>query len=134
MSFLNGLDLLAVKLGACKNVYITADDKLQGTDTDWRGIKGCLLATSDKGIDKPAMIVGAGGASRAALAIELECPVISENSCNIVHVRDVEQARSLASPYYIVGTVPDSAPATGPERTAVKILDHYLASAEERDR
>jgi len=161
MSFLHGLDPLAVKLGACNNVYITADGKLQGTNTDWRGIKGCLLAASDKGIGKPAMIVGAGGASRAAvytLAIELECPVIyvvnrddqevqdliadttamlstpdsAEKSCNIVHIRHVEQARSLASPYYIVGTVPDSAPVTEAEKMAVKILDHYLASAEER--
>ena len=91
MSFLNGLDLLAVKLGACKNVYITADDKSQGTDTDWRGIKGCLLATSDKGIGKPAMIVRAGGASRAALAIELECPVIC-----VVNRDDQEVRNSIA--------------------------------------
>ncbi|KEQ78842.1 shikimate [Aureobasidium pullulans EXF-150] len=161
MSFLHGLDPLAVKLGACNNVYITADGKLQGTNTDWRGIKGCLLAASDKGIGKPAMIVGAGGASRAAvytLAIELECPVIyvvnrddqevqdliadttamlstpdsAEKSCNIVHIRHVEQARSLASPYYIVGTVPDSAPVTEAEKMAVKILDYCLASVEER--
>jgi len=161
MSHLDGLDPLAVKLGACNNVYITSDGKLQGTNTDWRGIKGCLLAGGDKGLNKPAMIVGAGGASRAAvyaLAVELKCPVIyvvnrddqevqdlitdtrsllsvpgsTESLCKIVHIQSIDQARSLPVPQYIVGTVPDSAPTTGPEKMAIAIFNHYLASAEEQ--
>lgn len=161
MSHLDGLDPLAVKLGACNNVYIRPDGKLQGTNTDWRGIKGCLLAASDKGVSQPAMIVGAGGASRAAvyaLAVELKCPVIyvvnrdnqevkdlivdtrallstpgsPEPLCKIVHVRNLEQASSLPTPHYIVGTVPDSVPETESEKMAIKVLNHYLASAEER--
>ncbi|KAI4721899.1 shikimate [Aureobasidium sp. EXF-10727] len=161
MTHLDGLDPLAVKLGACNNVYITADGKLQGTNTDWRGIKGCLLAASDKGVGKPAMIVGAGGASRAAvyaLAVELQCPVVyvvnrddqevedliadtrallstpgsDQPLCKVVHLHTVEQASSLPAPHYIVGTVPDSIPNTDSEKMTIKIFDHYLASTKER--
>jgi quinate dehydrogenase len=160
MSHLDGLDPLAVKLGACNNVYITSDGKLQGTNTDWRGIKGCLLAASDKGVGQPSMIVGAGGASRAAvyaLAVELKSPVIyvvnrdvqevedliadtqallsspdsKEPLCKIIHIHDVEQAKTLADPHYIVGTVPDSVPNTASEKMAIRIFDYYLANAKE---
>ncbi|KAI4850907.1 shikimate [Aureobasidium sp. EXF-8845] len=160
MSHLDGLDPLAVKLGACNNVYVTSDGKLQGTNTDWRGIKGCLLAASDKGVGQPSMIVGAGGASRAAvyaLAVELKSPVIyvvnrddqevedlivdtqallsnpdlKEPLCKIIHIHDVEQAKTLADPHYIVGTVPDSVPNTASEKMAIKIFNHYLANAKE---
>lgn len=161
MSHLDGLDPLAVKLGACNNVYIRPDGKLQGTNTDWRGIKGCLLAASDQGVGKPAMIVGAGGASRAAvyaLAVELQCPVIyvvnrdiqevedlvsdtqamlsspdsGESVCKIIHIQSVEQAKDLPAPNYIVCCVPDSVPNTASEKTAIKIFDYYLANAKER--
>lgn len=161
MPLLHGLDPLAVKLGACNNVYITSDGKLQGTNTDWRGIKGCLLTASDKGVGQPAMIVGAGGASRAAvyaLAVELKCPVIyvvnrdvqevedliadtqallespgsGEPLCKIIHIQSLDQAKTLPSPHYIVGTVPDTVPHTPSEKMAIKIFDHYLARTEER--
>lgn len=161
MAHLDGLDPMAVKLGACNNVYIRSDGKLQGTNTDWRGIKGCLLAASEEGLGKAAMIVGAGGASRAAvyaLAVELKCPVIyvvnrddqevqdliadtrallaksgsEEQVSKIVHLRGLEQARELPVPYYIVGTVPDSRPETDSEKMTIMIFDHYLASAKER--
>lgn len=161
MSHLDGLDPLAVKLGACNNVYIRPDGKLQGTNTDWRGIKGCLLAASDKGVGKPAMIVGAGGASRAAvyaLAVELNCPVIyvvnrdnqevedlvtdtrallssadsGEPVCKIIHIQSVDQAKDLPAPNYIVCCVPDSVPNTASEKMAIKIFDYYLANAKNR--
>lgn len=64
MPHLDALDDLAIVLGACNNVYRTPNGKLRGTNTDWRGIKGCLLNASEKGRGKPALIVGAGGASR----------------------------------------------------------------------
>ncbi|KAL2069207.1 hypothetical protein VTL71DRAFT_15545 [Oculimacula yallundae] len=82
MPLLDGLDELAQRLGACNNVYLTEDGKLRGTNTDWRGIKGCLLSglkpdeSRQVAIGKPALIVGAGGASRAAvyaLFAELDC-------------------------------------------------------------
>lgn len=161
MPHLDGLDPLAVKLGACNNVYIRSDGKLQGTNTDWRGIKGCLLAASDKGVGKAAMIVGAGGASRAAvyaLAVELQCPVIyvvnrdvqevedlvtdtqallsspdsGEPVCKIIHIQSVDQAKDLPAPHYIVCCVPDSVPNTASEKMAIKIFDYYLATAKQR--
>jgi quinate dehydrogenase len=38
MKHFDGLDEYAVKIGACNNVYHTADGSLRGTNTDWRGI------------------------------------------------------------------------------------------------
>lgn len=85
MPLLDELDPLATTLGACNNVYLTPENKLRGTNTDWRGIKGCLLEGESaskkqgRGRGKPALIIGAGGASRAAvyaLYAELGCAEI----------------------------------------------------------
>jgi quinate dehydrogenase len=154
MPLLDGLDELAVKLGACNNVYIALDGTLRGTNTDWRGIKGCLLDTSEAGRGKPALIIGAGGASRAAvyaLNAELGCETIYiinrdrqevldllgdakayTEGMKLVHVRSVDQARELASPYYIVGTIPDFEPKTATEVEARDILETFLEKAEEK--
>ncbi|KAJ4371140.1 hypothetical protein N0V83_004356 [Neocucurbitaria cava] len=72
---LDALDPLAVQIGAVNNVYRDPTDPslLRGTNTDWLGIKGCLLEKSSSAqgepvvVNKPALIVGAGGASRAAV-------------------------------------------------------------------
>ncbi|KAJ9649713.1 hypothetical protein H2199_000492 [Coniosporium tulheliwenetii] len=153
MPYLDELDELALTLGACNNVYKTAEGKLRGTNTDWRGIKGCLLGASEEGKGKPALIIGAGGASRAAvfaLANQLECGTIyiinrdvgeveallrdaqayakdGQKGPNLVHLRSVEQAREQASPYYIVGTVPDFEPKTEQELEARAMLEEFLA-------
>lgn len=134
MSHLDDVDTLAVELGACNNVYLDSEGKLRGTNTDWRGIKGSLLGVSDEGRGKPALIVGAGGAARAAvyaLYKHLDCTTIyvinrdsqevvdlckdaevyqasDEAALNIVHVTSTEQAAGLPAVYYIVGTVQDS--------------------------
>ena len=76
MKYLDELDDLCVRIGACNGVYLAPQRKLRGTNTAWRGIKGCLLSAqepsepsneSDPGRGKPALVVGAGGASRAAV-------------------------------------------------------------------
>ena len=71
MPHLDALDDLSVQIGAVNNVYRDPKDatKLRGTNTDWRGIVGSLLEKSPNNqpvLNKPALIVGAGGASRAA--------------------------------------------------------------------
>jgi quinate dehydrogenase len=153
---LDEADDLVATIGACNNVYTSADGRLIGTNTDWRGVLGCLTAAGEQGVGKPAMIFGAGGASRAAvyaLSTHLKCPVIyvvnrdeqevedlerdttamrSALGTRIEHITSVKQAQSLDTPYYIVGTVPDFPPQSESEKTAFKVFDYLMASATTR--
>jgi quinate dehydrogenase len=170
MPLLDGLDDLCVRIGACNCVYLTPEGTLRGTNTDWRGIKGCLLGASGgspggdpSGKGKPALVIGAGGASRAAvyaLGLEMGCTRIyvinrdegevadlvadvarmappesrsrSRSSLEMVHVQSVEQARTLESPHYVVGTVPDFEPQTPQERSARSVLEVFLRAKAEK--
>ncbi|KAL3472373.1 hypothetical protein BJX99DRAFT_216466 [Aspergillus californicus] len=157
MKHLDELDDLAAMIGACNNIYYTEETprKLCGTNTDWRGIMGCLLEKGDEakrptvGNQGTALIIGAGGASRAgvyALSQHLHCPHIyilnrDEQEVGdlirdaqklprvpaIMHVKTIEQARQLDNPYYVVGTVPDLEPNTDRERTVAAILEWFLS-------
>lgn len=150
MKHLDGLDDYALKIGACNNVYRAADGSLRGTNTDWRGIKGCLLSVPTERNGKVAMIVGAGGASRAALFAlhdQLGCETVyivnrdtSEyemllrdaqiygDKLNLIHVQTVEQAKELQVPLYIVGTVPDFEPSSPAEIEVRDIVIHFLSN------
>ena len=161
MPYLDELDPLAITLGACNNVYLTKEGKLRGTNTDWRGIKGCLLSGTrsgkNEGNGKPALIIGAGGASRAAvyaLFAELGCGDLyvvnrdaqevadllsdaqayasssSSRQPKLTHITSVSQAESLPAPYYIVGTVPDFEAKTKEELNARAILKAFLRREE----
>lgn len=159
MPHLDGLDDLAATLGAVNNVYLDKDGKLRGTNTDWRGVKGCLvhadeeIGGEDREREKVALIVGAGGASRAAvyaLGLELGCRVIyiinrderevrelledtqaygkvGTKGPEVIHVQSLQQAKGIQEkPYYIVGTVPDLEPKTEQELEARAILEEFL--------
>ena len=161
--FLDAIDDLAIQIGACNCVYLAKDAGgrtiLRGTNTDWRGIKGCLASgdPSSTGLGKSALIIGAGGASRAAiyaLSVELGCSPIyiinrddqevrdmiadvqgmkspqTSASPEILHVKSPSEVSSLASPYYIVGTVPDFEPSTADEINARETLTAFLKKAE----
>jgi quinate dehydrogenase len=161
MPYLDELDAAAQILGACNNVYLTKEGQLRGTNTDWRGIKGCLLSgcgeDTNEGRGKPALIIGAGGASRAAvyaLFAELECGNIyvvnrdaqevadllkdtkayasspSARQPKLIHVTSVDQARGLQPPFYVVGTVPDFETKTQEELRARSILSTFLGMEE----
>ncbi|KAH7329723.1 putative shikimate 5-dehydrogenase [Stachybotrys elegans] len=158
MPHLDKLDELATAIGACNNVYYEEHRKRVGTNTDWRGIRGCLLEKGDESrrgtSEKPTrgVIVGAGGASRAAvyaLSSHLHCRTIyvlnrdeqevkdlirdSQNLPNtpeIVHVTTVEQAQQIAEIYYIVGTVPDLEPQTDTEKLVAAMLKKILEKPE----
>ena len=155
MDHLDGLDDYAVKLGACNNVYRDANGSLRGTNTDWRGIQGCLLDASVEGKGKPSVIIGAGGASRAALYAlhdRLDCNpiyVVNRNeeeisafireakegysdALEVVHIQREEQVLGLPAPYYIVGTVPDAEPSTPKELEVQRILNAFLSIERER--
>lgn len=154
---LDELDPLATTLGACNNVYLTPEGKLRGTNTDWRGIKGCLLSGANDKVSEakgqPVLIIGAGGASRAAvyaLFVELECGEIyvvnrdaqevadlledakayassqSSRKPQLTHVTSVAQAEALEAPFYVVGTVPDFEAKTEEEIKAREILKAFL--------
>ncbi|KAH8883728.1 NAD(P)-binding protein [Thozetella sp. PMI_491] len=168
MPRLDALDDLATTIGACNNVYRdpTNPDQLRGTNTDWIGIKGCLLETdaaqetaekkkptqTEPVLGKPALIVGAGGASRAAvyaLTSHFQASAIyvlnrDEDEVaalladaqrlspvpKITHVKSVEQARKLPTPYYVVGTVPDLEPKTTAELAVKESLEEFLSRSE----
>jgi quinate dehydrogenase len=163
MPRLDRLDDLCKIIGACNCVYLDNDETgkkiLRGTNTDWRGIKGCLSSAdpASTGSGKPALIIGAGGASRAAvyaLFVDLNCSPIyvinrddgevtdllsdvrnmtsptAQRSPDIIHIKSREQAMRLASPYYIVGTIPDFEPTTSDEIKAREILTAFLEKAE----
>lgn len=148
---LDGLDQQAESIGAVNNVYLSADGKLRGTNTDWEGVKGCLLSVpgSEAGRRKPALVIGAGGASRAAvyaLSVDLGCKKIyvinrdesevlalkkdaikhSGDILEVVHVTSVKQAGKLESPYFVVGTVPDLEAKTESEILMKEILEAFL--------
>ena len=162
MGHLDGLDEHATLLKACNNVYRAANGSLRGTNTDWRGIKGCLASATSSGTcaegrGKPAVLIGAGGAARAALYVlhrELACRPIyvvnrdrgeveailedakvygGKDEIEIIHLESVELAikvdRVYGRPYYIVGTVPDFEPQTPSEIEARSILDYFFQRA-----
>ncbi|EXJ78923.1 shikimate dehydrogenase [Capronia epimyces CBS 606.96] len=156
MQHLDGLDEYATTIGACNNVYRAADGSLRGTNTDWRGIKGCLLQgdPQGEGKGKPALIIGAGGASRAALfalhdqlqsnpiyvvnrdRAEVDALVKDaqayDGRVQIIHLRSVDEAKALPAPYYIVGTVPDFEPKSPEEIAARDVVEHFLSSSAEK--
>ncbi len=147
-------------LGACNNVYLTKEGKLRGTNTDWKGIRGCLLSGTKSGLNegkgKPALIIGAGGASRAALYAlfaDLEREEIyivnrdvkevadlledskayasnSTRQPRLRHVTSVAEVEGLQTPHYIVGTVPDFEAKTDEEINARKIIETFLRKEE----
>ena len=154
---LDELDPLATMLGACNNVYLTPKGKLRGTNTDWIGIKGCLVSGAKHKVNEakgqPALIIGAGGASRAAvyaLFAVLECGEIyvvnrdaqevadlledakayvsslSARQPQLTHVTSVAQAEALEAPFYVVGTVPDFEAKTEEEIKAREMLKAFL--------
>ncbi|KAI7368356.1 shikimate [Hortaea werneckii] len=153
VDLLDEIDELVATIGACNNVFISQDGRLIGSNTDWRGVLGSLSTSDHRGAGKPALIFGAGGASRAAvyaLSFHLKCPEIyvvnrddkevetleqdtakmrSTVGTRMTYITSVQQAQTLDTPYYIVGTVPDFQPQSEHEKVAFRIFDHFMASA-----
>ncbi|KAH6898023.1 hypothetical protein B0T10DRAFT_525452 [Thelonectria olida] len=156
MKRLDALDGLSEAIGACNNIYRDPKDpsRLRGTNTDWLGIQGCLLeieGKSEPALYKPALIVGAGGASRAAVyalhtyfkssviyVLNREDGEVSDLIRDsqqlspvpkIIHVK-AGQAADLETPYYVVGTVPDLEPKTLEELAVHATLEEFLGRPE----
>ena len=67
---LDKIDTIAKKIGAVNTVRVTSNNKLEGTNTDSAGFLTGLLKHSPKEwnlSNKPAVVLGAGGAARAVI-------------------------------------------------------------------
>ncbi|OAP65573.1 hypothetical protein AYL99_01545 [Fonsecaea erecta] len=150
---LDQVDDLVDQLGACNHVSVADNGTLRGTNTDWAGVKKALLqgqpATGPRQ-ELKGMVVGAGGASRAAIyaLMELGCKEVyvvnrdarevqelvedvhhykTPNRPKIVHVQTIQQAQTLSCPRWIVSTVPDFEPRTPEELKAQSVYIEFLA-------
>lgn len=75
---LDSVSAAATKIGAI-NTISKKDGKLLGDNTDWSGVKACIDSAGISGLaDAPAIVLGAGGAARAACyaLVELGIPKI----------------------------------------------------------
>jgi quinate dehydrogenase len=126
-------------IGAVNTIFLAADRQLHGTNTDCIGIREALRQNMPperfalcRG--RPALVVGGGGTSRAAVyalaewigsgpiymlnrdaseveAVMAECTARGFGS-GLVHVSSLAQARSLDTPAVIVSAIPDFPPQT----------------------
>lgn len=144
-------------IGACNTVFLRTDPTtgrriLCGTNTDVIGIRDSFVHNvadaSSTYLDKPALVVGGGGAARSAVYAlrrwlgatdiylvnrdaEEVTSVIRDCAARgygerLVHVRDVRQVESLTAPGAIVACVPDFAPQTPEEVTARDVTVAFL--------
>ncbi len=158
LPYLDEIDESAQHLQACNTVASDPSGRLAGSNTDWRGIAGALKEGLSRQEHpggentKTGLIIGAGGAARAAVyAIwrELDCKEIfilnrdeqevidliddvqhqyTSPPPSITHVKTFEHATSIRTPSYAVGTVPDFEPTT-PEEQSVKEMLAQIMSA-----
>lgn len=153
MEHLDSLDDTAKILKACNSWYFNDSGELCGSNTDWIGIEGALRAGGVKGdlLNRNggvAAVIGAGGASRAAIyalwkrfcaktiyvlnrddkevvRLVKDC---RQMDCKLLHLKSVEDAAGLTIPALVIGSVPDFE-AMSPEEKAVKaILTHFLSN------
>ena len=162
--YLDSLTAEGEAIGAVNTIFVqppkTPDGKrlLCGTNTDCIGIREAILqnispemAQSMKG--KPGMVIGGGGASRAAvyaLKKYLGCSeiylvnrdksevdqVIAECESKgfgdgLKYISSVSEAESLPGPKVIVSAIPDFSPKSEEEIMTRKIVEVMLNKAEE---
>jgi shikimate dehydrogenase len=68
LDFLDHLEPLARQIGAVNTVLVRTNGSLEGRNTDVYGFTQNLLAAGFKPNDRPTVVLGAGGAARAAIA------------------------------------------------------------------
>ncbi|KAK5208304.1 hypothetical protein LTR41_006240 [Exophiala xenobiotica] len=156
MPLLDDLTEEAQSIGAVNVVFIRLDQqghrRYIGTNTDCIGVRDTLLNHSlslvEKSENQPALVVGAGGASRSAiyalwrwfrlseiylvnrLKSEVDALIssVSKTMPGILlrHIASVDDARAAPTPRIIVGTVPDGVPQTPGEIVAWQICEAFL--------
>lgn len=144
-------------IGAINTVFLRKDPKTHstryiGTNTDCVGVREAFLQNYpnilERSRGKPALLIGGGGASRAAiyslwkwlgaskiyivnrLDSEVEATMqafaAAEFPGELVHVRSVEEAEALEGPVLVVSAVPDFPPREPGEILAREIVDKFL--------
>ncbi|KXH68147.1 shikimate dehydrogenase [Colletotrichum salicis] len=137
MPRLDALDPLSTTIGACNNVYRNPSNpaRLRGTNTDWLGVKGCLLEKGDgQGpVDgRPALIASViyvlNRDDGEVVGLQQDAQWLSPTP-KIVHVKEGE-SKTLEMPYYVVGTVPDLEPTSASELAVRPSLEDFLSRPE----
>ncbi|VUC26020.1 unnamed protein product [Clonostachys rosea] len=147
-------------IGAINTVFLRkaldGSTRYIGTNTDCVGVREAFQQNHPDIVQqaqgKPAMVIGAGGACRAAIYALSEWLGASEiylvnrlddevdgivNSLKesgftgkLVHVKSIEQAAALETPALVVGCVPDFPPQSAGEILAREISNHFLNRSE----
>ncbi|KAF2459970.1 quinate dehydrogenase [Lineolata rhizophorae] len=145
-------------VGACNTLFIRDDPELKrrilvGTNTDVIGIRDAFyenVAYPEKVFhDRPALVVGGGGAARSAIyalrtwlhsshiyivnrderevaTVLTECARAGYGAA-LSHVSSVKEAEALPAPGAIISCIPDIAPRTEPERITRRIVQVILS-------
>lgn len=144
-------------IGAINTVFLRrggdGTTRYIGTNTDCVGVREAFLqnfpGVMSQAAGKPAMVLGGGGACRAAIyalwkwlgaskiymvnRLDSEVKAIMEAfkasgfGGELVHVSSVAQAEALEAPVLVVGTVPDFPPREPGEVLARDIVNTFLA-------
>lgn len=158
MDYLDEMTEECREVGACNTIYFRPSEdvggrrKLYGTNTDVVGVRESFyqnIRDPDAVFhDKPAMVIGGGGAARSAVyalwkwmratkiylvnrdqsevdAVIRECKAKGYGD-TLVHVATVEEAEALEAPGAIVACVPDFPPKTPEEKTARAVIKTIL--------
>jgi shikimate dehydrogenase len=96
-SYLDGVDPSARRIGAV-NTVVNQEGFLLGINTDWQGVK---LALGTSQAEKDVVLVGAGGAARAALE---ELRQAKPRSVTIMN-RSIDKAEALLAHFDLRGAV-----------------------------
>ncbi len=92
--FLDDVDETARKIGAV-NAITTDGDKLKGFNTDYRGVEGAFQENGIELAGKKVVVVGAGGAARAAVAA-----LITAGADVVVINRTMKKAQLIAETFF----------------------------------
>lgn len=97
LSILDTIDPIAQRIGAINTVVVQADGRLRGTNTDAFGYIESLREAQPtwKATQGPAVVLGAGGASRAVLCALIDAGVPLIRLCN----RDAGKAQAQAQEF-----------------------------------
>lgn len=116
-AFLDRPDAKAGAIGATNTVFRLAGGGLGGTNTDVDGVREAIAAVEASG--RPVVVIGAGGAARAAFAL------LAGESCASVTViaRNAGKARQAAADCGLAVDVAAFAPASGAFAGAALIIN-----------
>jgi quinate dehydrogenase len=144
-------------IGAINTIFVRLDRQGRrrhvGANTDCVGVRETLVngvpGIQKTARDRPAMVIGGGGAARSAiyalwkwikpseiyivnrLKSEVEVIIASFQktmpTVKLRHVATIAAAQQLQTPYTVVGTIPDYPPREPGEILCWNIIGHFLA-------